>query len=129
MENKTIRVYSYNKVWKIENKIYAIQNVVLPVPILPRQLFYFLGVAGFFFILSNIFTFLLIIPPILRFVIAPYFLTNFLLKKKLDGKTPQNYVLGLLKYYFSKNNYVERFQNRNKKKKHINLDWYCGYKN
>lgn len=128
MENKTIKVYSYNKVWKIENKIYAIQNIVLPVPILPRELFYFLGVAGFFFVLSNIFPFLLIIPTILRFIFAPYFITKFLLKKKLDGKTPQNYILGLIKYYFRKNTYVERFQDKNKQQKNIKLDWFCGYK-
>ena len=40
-EQKKVTIYSYSKVWKVEKRIYAIQNLVLPVPIDPWQLLYF----------------------------------------------------------------------------------------
>ena len=36
-EQKKVTIYSYSKVWKVEKRIYAIQNLVLPVPIDPWQ--------------------------------------------------------------------------------------------
>ena len=50
MEKRVI-IHSYSKAWKIENRIYAIQNLVLPVPHLPSGPFVFchifLGLSGF----------------------------------------------------------------------------------
>ena len=45
IEPKKINLRSYNKVWKIENRIYAIQNIVLPVPVSPREVLYFFIIA------------------------------------------------------------------------------------
>ena len=129
MEKRSIIIYSYNKVWNIENRIYSIQNLTLPVPIKPRELFYFLAVATIVFILSNLFSFLLMVPVILRYVIFPYLATQFLLKKKLDGKAPQKYLIGVVLYYLKRFSYIERFQERiiGAKSEKISLSWYCGY--
>lgn len=129
MEKRSIIIYSYNKVWNIENRIYSIQNLTLPVPIKPRELFYFLTVAAVIFILSNLFSFLLMVPVILRYVIFPYLMTQFLLKKKLDGKAPQKYLIGVILYYIKRYAYIERFQERTMRAKSekISLSWYCGY--
>ena len=54
VEPKKINLRTYNKVWKIENRIYAIQNIVLPVPVSPREVLYFFVIAFIILIISNI---------------------------------------------------------------------------
>lgn len=125
MDNeKRIHIRSYNKVWKIENKIYAIQNFVLPIPIAPKELGYY-GLTVFSLLLLGV-----LIPPValipwpLKFLIIPVFLTQFLLKKKLDGKAPHKYIVALIKYLIKKPMYVERFaEHQILKKEKISLNW------
>jgi len=120
------RIKSYNKVWKIENRIYAIQNIALPVPIKPRELLYFFIIAGIAFILNLIIPLLRIVPPILKFAIFPIALSQFLLKKKLDGKMPQKYMYSWLVYMFTKGQYIERFREIPENKDEvIKLSWLC----
>lgn len=83
MDNeKRIHIRSYNKVWKIENKIYAIQNFVLPIPIAPKELGYY-GLTVFSLLLLGV-----LIPPValipwpLKFLIIPVFFDTIFIKEK-----------------------------------------------
>jgi hypothetical protein len=125
MENKKINIRSYNKVWEIENRIYAIQNIVLPVPLKPREVLYFFVIAAVIFILSVVIPGFSHIPSVLRYLVTPFALTQFFLKKKLDGKMPQKYFISWLGYLFTKNQYIERFQAYPQHQGKIRLNWMC----
>ena len=99
-EQKKVTIYSYSKVWKVEKRIYAIQNLVLPVPIDPWQLLYF----GITWAAINL-TFGALpgfssIPVVIRSILIPYLISKFLLTKKLDGKNPIRYMIGIVMFLF-----------------------------
>lgn len=125
-EEKKVEIYSYSKVWKVQKKIYAIQNFVLPVPIDPWQLLYF-GMT--WFVCSIIFGTipgLKIIPAMIRNIIFPYFISKFLMTKKLDGKNPLRYAIGLIVYLFVEHGKsMERFQMQSIRNKVIKINWNC----
>lgn len=125
-EEKKVQIYSYSKVWKVQKKIYAIQNFVLPVPIDPWQLLYF-GVT--WFVCSIIFGAipgLKVIPAVLRNIMFPYFISKFLMTKKLDGKNPLRYAMGIIVYLFVEHGKsMERFQMRSTQNKTIKINWSC----
>lgn len=123
-EKKKLQLKAYSKVWKIENRIYAIQNIILPVPIAPREILYFFVIATIFFILSKIIPFLSAVPVMLRYLLLPIVFTKFLLKKKLDGKMPHKYFVAWIKYILD-NRYIERFKKYSTDKEKIKLEWYC----
>lgn len=96
MEQKILR--TYNKMWKFERKIYAVDDVRLPVPINPDEALYF--VIGFLITLGllKVLPVLNGIPFIIRYLAIPYGLMKFLTKKKFDGKLPHKFVLGYIDY-------------------------------
>lgn len=124
--SKTITLYSYTKVWIFDKKIYAIQNFKLPVPIDPWQIAYF----GLTWLICTIvfgaipgFT---KIPVALRSILMPYAISKFMMTKKLDGKNPMRFFLGILVFLFTEQGKcVERFTSVPEKKKIVKLDWYC----
>lgn len=126
-KEKKVTLYSYEKVWKVEKKIYAFGNIVLPVPIRPYDLLYFILFLFTMIFLSNIFTIITNIPIMIRLGLIPYFLARFVQKKKLDGKNPIKYFFGYLKYIFlDKGTYIEHFKkNPDKKEQKIKIDWVC----
>ena len=87
IEPKKINLRTYNKVWKIENRIYAIQNIVLPVPVSPREVLYFFVIAFIILIISNIVHPIKIIPSVLRFIMIPFGTSQFLLKIRRQNAT------------------------------------------
>lgn len=107
--NGRVSIRSYTKVWKIENKIYAIQNFVLPVPISPRAVAFFILIAGTMLLISAIIPAVGKIPVVLRLGALPFGMTQFLLKKKLDGKMPHKYFVAWIKHVSSRDAYIERF--------------------
>jgi len=119
MDNKKITIRAYNKVWKIENRIYAIYNIRFPLPIKPRSIGYYIAVA----LILNIIPGYKMMHAVLRYAI-PFFIAQFLLKKKLDGKSPIRYFFSLLKYFFTKYQYTERFKAVSGSKK-IKINWSC----
>lgn len=124
-ENR-IQIYSYQKVWNFEKKIYSFQNLNLPVPVNPYSILYVLGIALFFFVLGKIIPIITVVPAVLRFVMIPYIISNYLMKKKLDGKKPLKFFVGYVRYlFYDKRHFMERFSMHRDSKK-ISLDWYCG---
>lgn len=123
---KHVKVRAYNKVWKMDNRIYAINNLILPVPVSLRDGGYFLAIAGVMFALQMLIPFVRYIPSIIRFMLIPFALTQFLLKKKLDGKPPLKYLFAWIKYITSKNEYIERFAaHTNRRTEKIRIEWFC----
>lgn len=97
MEEKVL-LRTYNKAWKFERKVYAIDNIRLPFPVNPDEIIYL--VIGFLFtlFLLKVFPFLNGIPFIVRYLVLPYALMKFLTKKKFDGKLPHLFLIGYLDY-------------------------------
>lgn len=129
-EEKRITLYSYEKVWKVEKKIYSFGNIVLPAPINPYDLLYFFVFAVGVAVLGKLIPVITAVPIIIRFCVIPYFAARFVQKKKLDGKNPIKYFFGYLKYTFlDKGTYIEHFnKNLDKKEKEIKIDWICSKK-
>ena len=130
-EQKKVTIYSYSKVWKVEKRIYAIQNLVLPVPIDPWQLLYF----GITWAAINL-TFGALpgfssIPVFIRSILIPYLISKFLLTKKLDGKNPIRYMIGIVMFLFcEQDKALEHFKLQPvKKRQAIKLSWNCSQGN
>ena len=124
--SEKITLYSYHKIWKIEKKIYAIQNIVLPIPIDPWELWYF----GATWVVCNVIFGLLPgvsnIPVMIRSIMLPFAISKFLMTKKLDGKNPLRYMLGVITFLFvEQGKSVEFFQKTPDKEATIKLTWNC----
>ena len=124
--SEKITLYSYHKIWKIEKKIYAIQNIVLPIPIDPWELLYF----GATWVVCNVIFGLLPgvsnIPVMIRSIMLPFAISKFLMTKKLDGKNPLRYLLGVITFLFvEQGKSVEFFQTTPDKEATIKLTWNC----
>lgn len=124
--SEKITLYSYHKIWKIEKKIYAIQNIVLPIPIDPWELLYF----GATWVVCNVIFGLLPgvsnIPVMIRSIMLPFAISKFLMTKKLDGKNPLRYMLGIITFLFvEQGKSVEFFQTTPDKEATIKLTWNC----
>ncbi len=126
MSDKRIIIYSYRKVWNIEKKIYAFQNIRLPFPINPYELLEFIGVALLMVMLGKLLPFLSGIPTVLKYLAFPYVVTHYITKKKLDGKNPVKYLWGCCVYFFTlRNNYLQQLKRHPKKQTKITLSWNC----
>lgn len=124
--SEKITLYSYHKIWKIEKKIYAIQNIVLPIPIDPWELLYF----GATWVVCNVIFGLLPgvsnIPVMIRSIMLPFAISKFLMTKKLDGKNLLRYMLGVITFLFvEQGKSVEFFQTTPDKEATIKLTWNC----
>ena len=124
--SEKITLYSYHKIWKIEKKIYAIQNIVLPIPIDPWELLYF----GATWVVCNVIFGLLPgvsnIPVMIRSIMLPFAISKFLMTKILDGKNPLRYMLGVITFLFvEQGKSVEFFQTTPDKEATIKLTWNC----
>lgn len=124
--SEKITLYSYHKIWKIEKKIYAIQNIVLPIPIDPWELLYF----GATWVVCNVIFGLLPgvsnIPVMIRSIMLPFAISKFLMTKKLDGKNPLRYMLGVITFLFvEQGKSVEFFQTTPDKEATVKLTWNC----
>lgn len=121
-----VKIYSYTKVWKVEKKIYSISNIPLPRPINPFDLLSFVGAALFMLILGFIIPVTAKLPEVIRFIGIPYGITNYLMKKKLDGKNPIKYFIGCIRYLLTmKGNYLQAFKNHADKKEKLTMSWNC----
>lgn len=127
-ETQKVRLYSYSKVWNTENKIYSFQNLVLPAPVSPNEVLYFILIMGVIFVLSRIFTLLQTVPGVVTYIVFPYIITTYLRKKKLDGKNPIKYLIGYVRQLlFDKNTFTEGFEKHTAKDEKITLKWNCSY--
>lgn len=122
-----ITILSYSKVWKVEKKIYAIHNLVLPAPVSFGQLGYWGIFILVMLVLSHLSPIINGIPTIVRFILIPYLLTDLFLKRKLDGKSPQKFFVDYMRYLLDKNTYIERFHKErvHRKEENITINWNC----
>lgn len=120
-----VRLYSYSKIWNVRSKLYALGNFVLPVPIDWVQLLYFVLAIFIVGIITSIIPFLSQMTVVIRFGILPYLVSQFLLRKKLDGKNPIKYFIGVLFYVLEKGNFLDRFSEHTEKEGDIKIFWNC----
>jgi len=122
----TITLYSYSKVWKIEKKIYAVQNFTLPVPIDPWQILYFVGTWIVCSVVFGVIPGFTKIPVVLRSIALPLAISRFLMTKKMDGKNPLRFILGIIVFLFTEQGKsVERFASVPENQKIVKLEWNC----
>lgn len=125
-EVQKVSLYSYNKAWNVEKKIYSIYNVILPAPVNPYMVLIFIVLLCFFMLLERLIPALANTPVIIRYLVFPYLGTGYLMKKKLDGKNPVKYLFGVLFHTFSeRSRYIERFTSYPDRKEMLPLHWIC----
>ena len=124
-QEKRVKIYSYTKVWRIEKKIYAVNRLVLPMPVNPFDVLYFLATMLVILLIGKILPPFNMIPWVLRFGAFPYLVTGVLMKKKLDGKNPIKYFAGVLRHYFTKDNYCQGFKHYAANPARVTLHWSC----
>ena len=125
-EPKKIAIYSYSRVWRVEKKIYAIQNLVLPVPVDPWQLLYFGITWCVFNVIFGVLPGFKSITVVIRSLLVPYLISKFLLTKKLDGKNPLRYFADIVRYLFTEQGKVlEHFVTMPAHGTTIKIKWDC----
>ena len=125
-KQKKITIYSYSKVWKVEKKIYTIQNLVLPVPIDPWQVLYFVLTCEVFNMIFGVLPGVHNVPVVIRSMILPFLVSRFLLTKKLDGKNPIRYSIGIIRFLaWEQGKVMERFHLIASKSHTIKISWNC----
>jgi len=126
-QNERIVIRPYEKAWKIEGKIYAVLNWVLPFPIEPFEALYFALFAVAIFGLSQLFPVLKYLHVFIRYAAAPFGLTRLVSKIKLDGMNPVRFFGAFIIHLITFRLYVENFETREPgENKKIRLDWWCG---
>lgn len=105
-----IMLRSYNKINVVEKKIYAIQNLKLPLPINLYAASYFIVISSIIFLLGKVIPFIQGIPQIVRMFIIPFIITKYFRQKKLDGKKPYKFIIDWILFMFNKKNEYERFE-------------------
>lgn len=120
-----VTLFSYMKVWKIEKKIYNFENVKLIVPVAPRKLLFFCVGVAVVWLLGVIIPPFKSLPVLLRIGVIPYGITQFLTKKKLDGKNPIKYAVDGLTFLLTvRGKRYDGFRREfNMTDEKIKLDW------
>lgn len=126
-EENRVTIYSYEKVWKVEKKIYTLGNLKLPVPINPYRLLAYVGGALFMVLLEKLLPAVRQIPGIIRYIAFPYLVANYVLKVKLDGKNPVMFLFGYIRFLITaKGRYIQLFRRYpDKRGEKLMLDWSC----
>lgn len=98
MEHEKVILRSYNRAWKYERKIYAIDKIKLIIPVSVDDATYFVVGILITMLLLKIFPFLNGLPFVFRYLLLPYGLMKFLTKKKFDGKLAHKFLIGYIEY-------------------------------
>jgi len=125
-ETPKVNLYSYNKAWNVEKKIYSIMNMILPVPINPYMVLMFFAVLLFVMVVERIIPVLMFVPSIIKYLAFPFIGATYLMKKKLDGKNPLLYLVWIIYHVlFERGKYLERFKSHADREDKLILDWNC----
>ena len=98
MENEKVILRSYNRAWKYERKIYAVDKLRLIIPVGVDEATYFAVGLLITILLLKVFPFLNGIPFVFRYILLPYGLMKLLTKKKFDGKMAHKFLLEYIEY-------------------------------
>jgi hypothetical protein len=127
MAERNLDIFSHSKVWHIEQKFYSFGDFVLDMPIPIKDAAYFCMIALVVFVLHMTIPVISTIPAVLKFILVPLGLSQFLLKMKLDGKPPQIYLVAWLRYSATKGTYMERFAVQSGQSQRVKLSWLCSH--
>ncbi|MFB5268166.1 TcpE family conjugal transfer membrane protein [Paenibacillus enshidis] len=105
-ERPTVTVSNYTKIWNLDFVMYAFEGKKLPIPANLRVVLTFFACAFIFHFIGKILVF---IPLGYKYAFLPGLLTWFIVKQKLDGKAPHNWLLGMI-YYFLRPKKLSRYK-------------------
>lgn len=122
-ENRPIEIRSYEKVWKVDHRIYSVGNVNLPVPVNLTSLFYF-GMGLIFSLILCRLPLLHNIPAAFKFLLIPLGVMYVLRNVTLDGKNPIWFFFGMARYVLmEKGQYFTGFREYRLKQKPEKIHW------
>lgn len=101
---------SYSKLWSFEKKMYTLFDKPLWVPVSGREVGYFTVIIAAVYVLSRLVPLFRLLPPVIRYAAIPFLITQFLMKKKLDGKNPAAFFRDWVIFIFRKHDCIERFK-------------------
>lgn len=108
-EKEEVILRTYNSLWKIDRKIYHIENLKLLFPVSINDGLYFIFSFGISVLASKIIPGYEKLHFIIRYGIIPYALMKILTKQKLDGKYPHKFFYDYIVYCIEPKKY-ERFK-------------------
>ncbi len=108
MQNKIL--VSYNKIYEIEEKVYNIGSLKLPRPMPLYTVLATVTTAVIIFLISSIFSFITIVPGIIRYAVIPVVVGRTVTVSRKDGKNLFRYYAAYIPYLFTKNITIERFK-------------------
>lgn len=100
-EHNEIVLRTYGSVWNIDRKLYSIEGLKLPFPIILNEFIYFLISAGITILLIKIFPFLNNLNWTIKFCVIPIGIMKALTSIKLDGKPAHKFIFDYIIFFFS----------------------------
>ena len=125
MEKRGIIIYSYRKLWKHEKRVYAFQNIKLPVSASMSEVLYIVLGLLLAFLFSKI-PAVAVIPWIFRWVLFPYGFMKFMETVKLDGKNPIYFLGSCIRFWFMEAGISMEHFRRYRKPEEVSLSWQTG---
>ena len=104
-EKDYVILRTYKSVWKIDQKIYSIEGLKLLFPVSPNEVLYFAVSVAISILMIKIIPFYAKLHFVIKYVLVPYGIMQFLTKQKLDGKMPHKFLIDLVKYKLSPKKY------------------------
>lgn len=93
-------VRAYDDLWKVEKRLYRVEDIEVPgAPLYSQIAFFFVGIGIMFGILS-IFGMNDYEGMLVKYIVLPAVFSAFMTKKKFDGKRPDRFMLSLIRFYF-----------------------------
>lgn len=98
MDEDRVILRTYKSIWRHDKKVYAIENIKLPTPIKPMELFsYGIGIA-MVALICKVLPIATSIPWVFRYLLFPWLLMKFLTEKRFDGKLPHKFLISYIEY-------------------------------
>lgn len=104
-EHNEIILRTYGSVWKIDRKIYSIDGLRLPFPIVLDECIYLVVSFGFTLLFSKIIPFFNNLNWAIKWLLIPFAITKALTTIKLDGKLAHKFIIDYIKFVFSPKKY------------------------
>jgi hypothetical protein len=125
-----VKLYTYKRAWDVDTKIYSFQNLRLPRPVSISAIAYFAISCGVMFVMTRTVPVVAKVPPILIYGAIPFLFTEFMRKKKFDGKPPHVFLKDYVIYLAGRKTNIELFRKaKSENAGRIKLDWACTCRN
>lgn len=94
-------VRAYDDLWKVEKRLYRVEDIEIPgSPLYSQIAFFFVGLGIVVGILA-VFGMNNYEGILVKYIALPVLFSMFMTKKTFDGKRPDRYLWSLIRFYFS----------------------------